>query len=172
MDEDTQDDDIEITEENIAQQLKELKGQLKICRAEKSEYLAGWQRAKADFINARRDEEKHNEEAIRYRTESMVREFLGLADSIDMALEHEKSESITHIHRQLNEILKRQGVQTIESIKKPFDPALHEALTEVEVANPIEDGVVMEELQKGYMMNNRVLRPSKVKVGSYKQNEE
>lgn len=148
---------------------KKLKKELEDCRKEKEEYLAGWQRAKADFINARKDEEKRMEEFAKFSAQNVLRDFLPVADSIDMALKHENSDGLRQIKAQLAETLKRNGAEEIEAgggLK--FNPAEHEAIEEVAVETESEDGVIIEELQKGYKLFNRVIRPSKVKVGVYK----
>lgn len=165
------DDNIELTEENIEEQIKKLRERLKVCQKEKGEYLDGWQRAKADFINARRDEEKRIESSIGYAKAGILKEFLTLLDSMDLADKHKPSEEFTQIYRQFSEILKKQGVQPIECVGEAFNPELHEALMQIDVDSEDEDGTIVEELQKGYMIYDKVLRPSKVKVGVYKTKE-
>lgn len=157
--------DEEIVEENgLNDKLKKLREELKICQAEKSDYLAGWQRSKADFINARRDEEKARAEFAKYATEKVLREILPVVDS----LEKISGADGTAIYKQLSDILRKEGVAEIEAKGKRFDPAYHEALGQIETDKKEEDGVVLEELQKGYMLHDRVLRPSKVRVGIHK----
>ena len=168
MDNENDDIDNELNDENSDEYIKKLRERLKICRKEKNEYLYGWQRAKADFINARRDEEKRIENSAQYAKSKVLNEFLKLANSIDMAEKHISSEEFTQIYRQLSEILKQQGVQLIECIGEKFNPELHEALMQTEAENEDNDHIIVEELQKGYMMNDKVLRPSKVKVSIYK----
>lgn len=165
------DENIELTEEHIEEQIKKLKERLKVCQKEKGEYLDGWQRAKADFINARQDEEKRIEYSIGYAKADIVKEFLTLADSLDIAEKHNPTEELTQVHRQFLEILKKQGVRSIESTGEIFNPALHEALMKAEIEDERQDNIVIEELQKGYMMYDTMLRPSKVKVGIYKLKE-
>src|SRR3989338_7714087 len=157
------DEDI-VEETGLNDKLKKLREELKACREEKAEYLAGWQRTKADFINARRDEDKLRGEFAKYATEKFLREMLVIADSLGFAGNAE----CKLISNQLKEILKREGVVEIEANGIIFNPMYHEALGEVETKNKDEDGVILEELQKGYMMYDRVLRPSKVKIGIYK----
>src|SRR3989344_1173773 len=149
-----------IEEEGLVDKLKKLRENLKACEKEKGEYLAGWQRAKADFINARKDEEKARAEFVKFAAEKVLREMLAVADSLEIAGDK-------HIYAQLREILKRDGVEPIEARGAKFDPLYHEALEQVEVSEKEKDGAVLEELQKGYTIYNRVLRPSKVKVGHY-----
>jgi len=157
--------DQEIVEETgLNDKLKKLREELKICHNEKADYLAGWQRAKADFINARRDEDKMRGEFAKYAAEKVLREMLAVADSLGLSGNAE----CKTVLEQLNNILKREGVAQIESIGLIFNPMYHEALGEVETKNKDEDNVILDELQKGYMLYDRVLRPSKVKVGVFK----
>jgi len=167
------DDDIEPSEEgdesDFKNRLKKVKDELKSCQKEKEEYLAGWQRAKADFINARKDEEKRMEEFAKFANKSILINFLQVADSVDMALRHGESEGMRQIKSQFFEILKRGGVEEIDSSPgKKFDPGEHEAIEEYIVETESKDGVIIDELQRGYKLFNRVLRPAKVKVGVYK----
>ncbi|KKT41882.1 nucleotide exchange factor GrpE [Candidatus Giovannonibacteria bacterium RIFCSPHIGHO2_02_43_13] len=167
--------DEEIVEEaGLNEKLKKLREELKVCQMEKADYLAGWQRAKADFINARRDEDKLRGEFAKYAAEKVLREMLAVADSLEKIgnpADNKTSQAckadINAIYKQLIEILKREGAVQIEAKGIIFNPMYHEALGEVETKNKEENNVILEELQKGYMMYDRVLRPSKVKVGHY-----
>src|SRR3989338_815191 len=111
---DTQNDhheeDIEITDEDFLAQLKKVKENLKLCEQQKGEYLAGWQRAKADFINARNEEERTRKEFVKFGRENFLRDFLPVIDSISLALIHDSSEGLAHIYRQILEILKQNDV--------------------------------------------------------------
>lgn len=171
MQEDEKEIEIVADEEEIKadSKFKKLKKELEECRKEKEEYLAGWQRAKADFINARKDEEKRMEEFAKFANKNILNDFLQAADSIDMALKHAESEGMKQIKSQFAEILKKHGVAEVDSsLGKKFNPEEHEAIEEAEVETESQDGVIIEELQKGYKLFNRVLRPAKVKVGVYK----
>ena len=157
-------DDVEVVaEEALQDKLKKLRNDLKICHSEKAEYLAGWQRAKADFINARKDEEKMRMEFVKYSTQKILKEILPVLYSLELA-----SGADGPIYKQLMDILKKEGVSQIEAKDKKFDPMYHEALEQTDVGDKETDGVIIEEMQKGYMLRDRVLRPSKVKVGIYK----
>lgn len=156
-----------IEESGLQDKLKKLREELKLCQKEKGEHLAGWQRAKADFINARKDEEKARAEFAKFAAEKVLREMLAVADSLEMA-----GKEMGPIYAQLREILKREGVELIETGNAHFDPLYHEALEQVEVPEKEKDGIVLEELQKGYKIYDRVLRPAKVKVGIYKINNQ
>ena len=157
----------EVVEEGgLNDKIKKMREELKLCQKEKAEYLAGWQRAKADFINARRDEEKNRAEFTKFAAEKVLLEILAVADSLELSGNADSKP----IYNQLMDILKKEGVEPIEALGKKFNPLEHEALDKKEVLDEKEDNMVVEELQKGYMIHNRVLRPSKVKVGHYKTN--
>ena len=157
----------EVVEEGgLNDKIKKMREELKLCQKEKAEYLAGWQRAKADFINARRDEEKNRAEFTKFAAEKVLLEILAVADSLELSGNADSKP----IYNQLVDILKKEGVEPIEALGKKFNPLEHEALDKKEVLDEKEDNMVVEELQKGYMIHNRVLRPSKVKVGHYKTN--
>jgi len=166
------DEDIEIVESDegdFKDRLKKVKEELRICRKEKEEYLAGWQRAKADFINYKKDEEKQREEFAKFAAKTVLYDCLGVLDSIDMALKHGGERGIKEIKNQFLEILRKNGITEINAEKGvKFNPEEHESIMEMEVETEDLDGVIIEELQKGYKLLNRVLRPSKVKVGIYK----
>ena len=165
------DDDVEIINEeeyeSAKDKLKKLKDELKAVKSERDDYLAGWQRAKADFINARKDEEKARAEFVKFATEQVLREMLAVADSL-LARRSLGEGGEEPIYQQLLDILKKEGVEPIEALGEKFNPLEHEALEEKEVSDEKEDNMVVEESQKGYFIHNRVLRPSKVKVGIYK----
>ncbi len=161
------DDDVEIInegdEETFKDKLKKLKDELKDVKKERDDYLAGWQRAKADFINARKDEEKARAEFVKFAEERVLREMLAVADSLELA-----GKETGPIYAQLQEILKEHGAVLIEALGKTFNPLEHEALEEKEAVSEEDDGIVVEELQKGWRIHDRILRPAKVKVGVYK----
>ena len=176
-------DDIELQEESDsggefledegapASAVKRLKEELKICKKEKEEYLAGWQRSRADFINARKEEEDKRSEFARLKEEKVLRDLLEVADSFDASLAF-KTEGVPEMYKQFFDVLRRYGVVAIEtSVGKPFDPLYHEAIGQTETDILSEDETVKEELQKGYRINGRVLRPAKVKVAIYKTND-
>lgn len=153
---------IEPEEHGLQEKLKKLKDELEKCRKEKEEYLAGWQRAKADFINARKDEEKQRAEFAKFANQLLVYDLLTILDSFDLALTTCKEKGFRLIKLQLDDVLKKYGVKAIKSVGEKFDPTLHEAATEEESEK--ESGTIIEEFQKGYMMHDKILRAAKVKV--------
>lgn len=153
--------------------IKKLKEELKECRKKSAEFLAGWQRAKADFINARHDEDKNREEMAKYANERIIREILNVLDSLDSAsaepnMEDKWKTGFNHIKNQLMQVVRGYGARVIEPVGEKFNPEEHESIAEEEVADPAQDQIILQELQRGYKMHDKVLRPAKVKIGNYK----
>ena len=165
-------DVLEDTEESAAGKLKNLKEKLATCRKERQEFLDGWQRQKADFLNAkRRMEEERASDAAR-TTASLVEKLLPLADSFDAALREEANgdgtrwrDGVERMCGQLIATLASFDVALIEPSGEPFDPRFHEAVSEAPVTDTAQNGVVLETLQRGYSLGERVIRPAKVVVG-------
>jgi molecular chaperone GrpE len=130
-------------------------------------------RSVADFQNAKRRQESRADEVIQFANRELILGLLPVLDNFERALAASaKNQSyealvggVSATHRQLQDYLKKNGVETIESLGKPFDPAQHEAVMRVESEEHPENTVV-EELQRGYVMHSRVLRPAMVKVAS------
>jgi molecular chaperone GrpE len=128
-------------------------------------------RLQADFENFRRRTRLDREAAEKYRAQSLVTDILPVLDNFERALkveaDDEKSKSILQgmemIYRQLLDALKKEGVEAIECVGMQFDPHLHHAVMQVEDSE-FESNIVVEELQKGYKLKDRVIRPSMVKV--------
>ncbi|MFA6354314.1 MAG: nucleotide exchange factor GrpE [Candidatus Paceibacterota bacterium] len=161
-------------EEKITGELEEVdevrdeKEKLEKCEVEKGEYLAGWQRAKADFINYKKDEIKRLEEFAKYSNEELIRELIGIMDNFDIGLAAlEKSgpveKGIYMIRNQIDDILKKRGLEKI-SVKpgEDFNPGLAEAMSEVESKYP--PGAVAEEIEPGYKIYEKLIRPARVKL--------
>lgn len=168
-----EDEDI-VAEGNIVDKLKELRKKFKESEREKGEYLSGWQRAKADFINARREEDERRGEVTKFAERKLVEEFLTVADSFDALVDNEKifgkiDESaqvgIQNTYGQLVGILAKHGLEKIEAKGKKFDYFEHEAIGTVDIDKNENEGIVIEESRKGYKLNGRVIRPTQVKIG-------
>ena len=165
-------DDIEMVDEEHLDEkekkLLKLKRDLEACRKDKEEYLSGWQRAKADYINFKKDEEKRAQDFLNFAGLGIFKEFLLVADSIEKAAEHSPDEGIKNTRAQMLNFLEKSGVKQIETAGQTFDPAKHEAISEQVVDEIGLDNKILEELQTGYIMRDKVLRPARVKVGVYK----
>ena len=134
-------------------------------------------RTMAEMENQRRRFEKEREEAFEFGGFSFARESLSLIDIMDRAIDSFKNDEVLKKNNDLNKIIdginiikedlisifKKNGIEQIESINKKFDPNFHQAMLEVEDSTK-EPGMVVQEIQKGYMMKNRLLRPSLVGV--------
>ncbi len=138
---------------------------------EKAErYLAGWQRSQADFVNYKRRVEQERQETVKFANAELLRAILPVLDDLERALEHvgpemsdhEWVEGIRLIQRKLLAALEANGVRVMEAVGQPFDPNLHEAA----MHGPGESGMVVGEVQKGYFLHDRVLRPARVIVGN------
>lgn len=143
------------------------------ARAETS--LAGWQRAQADFINYKRRTEQEKEGIGRFANSMLVVNLLPVLDDLERALDSISDDielgwvdGIRLIERKLRGILESQGLTPIQALGEPFDPYLHEAVRQ----DKGKEGIVVEELQKGYKLYDRVIRPSKVVVGNGEAEEE
>lgn len=125
----------------------------------------------ADFDNYKKRVLKDKEELVRYANESLLYELLTVFDNLDMALQHSTNSNITEgivkgveiTLRELHRIAEKFGLTPISALNKPFDPSLHHAMSQVE-RDDVEDKTVVEEFRKGYMLGDKVLRPSLVGV--------
>lgn len=150
--------------------LAELTEKLLLCERERDEYLSGWRRAKADFVNYKSEEFKRLEEVIKFGNEDIVRDVIAVLDSLDRGIaallgtgQAEAASGTRQIRGQLEEMMKRRGLERMTV--RPgdaFDPARHEAMAEVPGGAP--PGAVAEELECGYLLNGRVVRAAKVTV--------
>jgi len=146
--------------------LAKAKEELKRVEAERREYLDGWQRAKADLANYKRDEGKRFEEFAKFANADLIADIVQALDSFDLALGHEMPKDVERgiilIRSQLEDMLRKRGLEVIHAKGERFDPALHESVGEVETEEP--EGMVVEELQKGYRLGGKVIRPARVKI--------
>ncbi|QGQ47328.1 nucleotide exchange factor GrpE [Metabacillus sediminilitoris] len=128
-------------------------------------------RAQADFDNFRRRSRLDQEAAQKYRAQSLVSEIIPALDNFERALQIEADNDQTKsllqgmnmVYNQLVQALQNEGVEAINSVGEQFDPHLHQAVMQVEDEN-FESNTVVEELQKGYKLKDRVIRPAMVKV--------
>lgn len=151
-----------------SEQKEKIDDELVKCLKEKDEYLDGWKRAKADLINYKKDEIKRFETMAKFSQEAIIRDLIAVLDSFDLALtimeKEEKTEKgIYLIKAQLEDILKQNGLErVIIPIGQSFDPSLQEAIASVNSDKP--SGTVIEEVEKGYLLHGKLVRPARVKV--------
>ena len=143
---------------------------LKVALEEmKDKYL----RLYAEFENYKKKTLKGKDELIRYSNESLIYELLIVLDNLDMALKHATEggpdvlgaliKGVENTLRELNRVLEKNGLKTIEALDKTFDPAFHHAMAQVEKPD-VQSNTVIEEFRKGYLYREKVMRPSLVAV--------
>ncbi|MBT9151719.1 MAG: Protein GrpE [candidate division WS2 bacterium] len=160
---------------SIDQKNKELSKKLEECQRLKEEYLSGWQRARADFLNYKKEEMERMEQILKYANQELILKILPILDNINIAekeiisIEHKETKikeiikGFLQIKTQFEDFLKQQGVEEIKCLGEKFDPNFHEAIEELEVKDK-EQGIIIEKVQKGYKLNGKVIRPARVKI--------
>ena len=144
-------------------------------RKKAEDYLANWQRAQADFINYKRRTELERQDFNRFANANLILSLLPALDDLERALssippklaKHSWVDGIRLVERKFKSSLETQGLTPIKALGEPFDPNFHEALRQ----DKGKEGIIVEEFQKGYMLGDRVLRPSKVVVGNGEEEE-
>lgn len=135
------------------------------------EYLDGWKRAKADYINYKKEMEQRQHEMAEFAQAAVVMRLVPVADNLHEAFKHipeelKKSEwicGIENIQKQIESILKDAGLERIKTVGEKFDPKFHEAVAS-EGKEGMEQDVIFEEVKSGYTLHGRTLVPAKVKV--------
>ncbi len=151
-------------------ELKECHDSLAKVEKERADFLAGWQRERADFLNFKKEQLELFNEFKRFSKEDVILKVLPILDNIELALAHlppnfkedKWIEGILKIREQFEIILSGEGVEEIKSKGEMFNPEIHEAMETV--ASEEKEGVIMEVIQKGYLMNKKLIRPARVKV--------
>jgi molecular chaperone GrpE len=152
-------------------EIEHLRSQLETAEALAAEHLATLQRTAADFANFKRRTAEDRERDLGLASESLLRKVLAIVDDFDRALESIPEElkgvgwieGIVLLDRKLRQLLESEGVTPIESVGKPFDPREHEAIASIPGSGR-PDGEVVAEMQRGYRVRDRILRPAMVAV--------
>lgn len=145
---------------------KKLLGRIKEAEDKAKEYLLGWQKSQADFINLRKRDEEDRKNFIKFASQNLVEELIPVLDSFNIALS-EGHEDLRPIYTQLLKILKQNGLEELEALGETFDPRKHESVGVERVEKESDDQKVVQVLQTGYALAGRVLRPAKVRIGEY-----
>jgi molecular chaperone GrpE len=153
-----------------------LQAELEQAQAKANEYLDGWQRARAEFANYKRRVEAEREELRRASNMDLLLKLLPVVDDFERAFQKVPPElaslpwvdGVKMILRKLQAILESENVTAIQATGQPFDPLWHQAVLQEETTQH-PDGHVIEEMQHGYRLGERVLRPAMVKVASNKK---
>lgn len=149
--------------------LKKLRERLKKAVEEKQEYLEGWQRARADFANYKREEAGLHRDREERTKAQFVETLLPALDAVHMALRHATSKDLELVQKQLLDSLKAFGVEQFGTAGEPFDPKVHEALREAPTDAPEKDHTVLSVERPGYRISEHLVRPAQVSVNVYKK---
>ncbi len=148
--------------------LAKLKKELEAVKKERQEYMDGWQRAKADYVNALKRFEEEKQEAKQQGTVKAARAFIGVIDSLARAEAHgEIPEAFQGIAKQLREAASSLGLTQFGAVGEAFDPMQHEALGQDAVDAQDKDDTVTAVLEAGWKAGDAVVRAAKVRVGAY-----
>ena len=143
-------------------------------KKERQEYLEGWQRARAELINYKKGEAERAETIMRFGNERLLRDVVTVMDSFDLSIASLEASGkdpvmlrgVLMTRTQLEHILKEHGLESIKSIGKEFNPVEHEVLMEIE--SDKSPGTVIEEVERGWKLYDKVIRPARVKVAKGK----
>lgn len=151
--------------------LERLEDELEKARAQAAEYLEGWQRAQAEFANYKKRQEAGRSHMATLASATLLRKLLPVVDDFERAVatlpfnlnQLTWCEGVFLIKHKLDAVLESEGVTPIETDGQSFDPRYHEAVTHEEISG-YEDGQIIAEVQRGYILGERVLRPALVRV--------
>lgn len=151
--------------EELRERLKDLENEIKKKEEEVREYTSHLQRLQADFDNYKKQMEKQELEIIKNANERLILKLLDVYEDLERAIENQDSsmDGLEVIYRKFRDTLTKEGLSEIPAEGEKFDPFLHEAVM-VEDHDGYEDGVIIEELSRGYRLNDRIIKHSIVKV--------
>ncbi|AET70402.1 molecular chaperone GrpE (heat shock protein) [Desulfosporosinus orientis DSM 765] len=160
-------------EMNPLERILTLEAELEQAKANVNEHQDHLMRLQAEFDNYRKRTQKEKTEIIKYASERLIAELLPVLDNFERAASSARtnpdfnafSQGVDMIFRQMQTVLDKEGLKAIEATGQPFDPNLHDAVLRVE-SDEHPENTVVEELQKGYYLKEKVLRPSMVKVSN------
>ncbi|MEK9185243.1 MAG: nucleotide exchange factor GrpE [Patescibacteria group bacterium] len=163
-------------EQNSGDLVKKLREKLKVAEEKAQEYLGGWQKERAEGVNARKRMEEEKREFAKFANENLIMEILPALDSFDLAMSNKEEWSklpsnwtrgIEYIYTQLLSALEANGVKRLYPLHEKFDPSRDEALSVIPVEKEDDDHKIVEVVQPGYSFNNKTLRTAKVKVAEF-----
>lgn len=161
-----------VNEEGLVEEaIEEMQRQVAEAQAKATEYLDGWQRSRADFANYKKRIDREQAQIYQTTAGNVIKRFLEVADDLERALKNRPegkegelwASGIELIYRKLLATIEAEGVTRFEPNGRFFDPTYHEALSQEE-STEYESGQIIEVLQPGYMLGERVLRPARVRV--------
>lgn len=161
----------ETQEVSLEEKVLTLQAELGQSKSQADEYYAHLQRLQAEFDNYRKRTQREKEDYVKYASERVVEALLPVLDNFERAMQASKvnpdfnsfAQGVEMIFKQMHNSLAKEGLVAIEAVGQPFDPNIHEAVLQVD-SEEYPENTVVEELQKGYCLKEKVIRPSMVKV--------
>ena len=183
VEEEAEDDVVEFEfnddgEEDLKKTLKKLRGDLKIAKKEKEEYLLGWQKERADFANYKKEEDNRRVMFSEAMRERILSSFLSVMDSFNMAFTNKEAwekvdsswrKGVEYIYSQMNGVFEEYGVKPVCEVGDVFDPSQHESIDVVATEKNEDNHKIATVIQKGYKLADRVIRPARVNVFEYSE---
>ncbi len=187
MDTDPKDTNTEEHEEDLvweeegetgSDKIKKLREKLTACQKERDEYLAGWQRAKADYVNARKEDERNRSEFIKLSNKEILLDMIAVADSFDQAQANKEAWEkvdrnwrigVEYIGSQLLSTFEKHGLKQINPLGEKFNPNEHTSVGTVPAKDASEDGNITVVVQKGYLLHDSLIRSPKVEVAVWQE---
>lgn len=156
---------------NAEEQALTMEERLEQVEAQAAEYLDGWQRARAEFVNYKKRVERERANSRARIAAELLTRYLDVLDDLDRTLSEMPEEiastpwsnGLQMVYLKMQQVLESEGVITIDALGKPFDPNFHEAIS-FEETDDYDEGHIVNVIQKGYMLGDRVLRPAMVRV--------
>lgn len=161
---------------DLAGKLRKLKEELKKTQAERGEYLDGWQRSRADYLNLKKDTDAKLTALSKHAKLAIIESFFPLYDSFELAFANKEAwlcapenwrKGVEYIFQQLKTIFQHNGIEEINPLGEKFDHSKHHSIATVEVEGEAQDDVIIEVSKKGFVAHGQVLRPAQVKVGQF-----
>lgn len=180
-------DDISIEEDSditdgdpaaLTAKLKKVRTELRRVQKERQEFLAGWQRAKADYINLKKEEDARRSEINKYAKADVLNDLIRLADSFTLAFADKTAwekvpenwrKGVEYIHNQLLIVFRDHGLEELRPEGEMFDPSRDESISTIETDQKNDDGRILEVVKNGYRLNGKIIRPAQVRIGKYEK---
>ena len=168
----------EVSQNDAEGRVKKLKERIKKLEAEKQEYLTGWQKSRAEFVNLRKRDEEEKRSSAKYAAEQVVSDIIPVLDSFESAIGNTEAwervdknwrVGVEYIYSQLRSVLEEHGMSEINPLGETFNVAEQEAVEHTPVTNEADDQKVVKVLKRGYRLHGKVVRPAQVAVGEYQK---
>ncbi len=165
-------------EEDLKKTLKKLRADLRESKAQKEEYLTGWQKERAEFSNYKKQEDDRKAMFSESMRERILSRFLTVIDSFNMAFANKEAwekvdknwrTGVEYIYSQMNTVFEEYGVKAVGEVGETFDPNIHQPIEMMPTDKKDQDHKVSVVIQKGYKLGERVMRPARVNVYEYKE---